>query len=37
MKYQYPASESRETPQQRRAVVDVPSVHRHIRCGTDKP
>jgi len=26
-----------KTPQQHRAVVDVPSVCRHIRCGTDRP
>jgi len=24
-------------PQQRRTVVNVPSVHQHIRCGTDRP
>jgi len=33
----YPAPDSRKTPQQRRAVVYVASVHRHIRCGTDRP
>jgi len=25
------------TPQQRREVVNIPSVRRHIRCGTDRP
>jgi len=33
----YPAPESRKTPQQCRAVVDVPSVCQHVRCGTDRP
>ena len=26
-----------ETLSQRRAVVNVPSVRRYIRCGTDRP
>jgi len=31
----YPAPESRKRPQQRREMVDVLSVCRHIRRGTD--
>jgi len=26
-----------KTSQQHRTVVNVPSVRRHIRCGTDRP
>jgi len=33
----YPVPESRKMAQERRAVVDVPSVCQHIRCGTDRP
>ena len=32
----YSVQESRKTPQQCWALVDVTSVRRHIRCGTDR-
>jgi len=33
----YPAPEPQKMPQQRQAVVHVPSVCWHIGCGTDRP
>ena len=33
----YPAPESRKRHNSAQAVMNVPSVRQHIRCGTDRP